>query len=132
MRGKDRGWAIEFARALISLWVAGEHELTERFLDDNPRVVRRVVNHCGRDEVALAVGGGRGGSRGDLELRLLNVLEELLDALELHLVLDGAEHRALLLSVADGQILDGGGNFGDKLVVNGLVDVDALDGDADL
>ena len=108
----------------------GGHDGAEGLLSDDAAVVGRVVDDGRLDEEALALGGGVLAD-GELVAVLLGVREELLDLLVLHLVLDGAEQRAGL-GVTD---LDGLGEVDhllEELLVDALVDVDALGGDTDL
>jgi len=108
----------------------GGHDGAEGLLSDDTAIVGRVVNDGGLNEVTLALGGGVLAD-GELVAVLLGVLEELLDLLVLHLVLDRAEQGAGL-RVAN---LDGLGEVDhllEELLVDALVDVDTLGGDADL
>lgn len=103
----------------------------ELLLLDNLAVVRRVVDNGRLDPEAiflfnLAATGNEVVALG------LAVLEEGLDLLILHLVLDGAQHGTVLVGGAD---LKAGGNLGhcvDHGSVDLLVDVNTLSSNANL
>lgn len=106
--------------------------LTKRLFDDNPRVLRRPVDNRRRNKVAARGRGLHRAARRDLPPLPLNVVKKGLDALVLHRVLQRAVADARLGAVAERVglcVLDHGVA---KLVVDGLVDVDALEAEADL
>jgi hypothetical protein len=103
----------------------------EGLLLDDARVVGRVVDDGGLDEEALGI-GNVGLASGELVALGLAVGEEALDAVVLHLVLDGAEEVVAVVGVADLDGLCEVGHLLDELLVDGLVDIDALGGNADL
>ena len=114
----------------IRVRLNGKNE-TELLLLDDLAVVGRVVNDGRLEPEAILLLNISTASNEVIAL-VLAVLEEGLDLLILHLVLDGAEHGALLVGSAD---LEAGGDLGhcvDHGSVNLLVNVDALGGNADL
>lgn len=108
----------------------GGDDGAEGLLGDDAGVVGRVVDDGGLDEEALVAGDGVI-ANSELVAILARVVEELLDFLVLHLVLDGAEQGAGF-GVADGDGLGEVDHLLEELLVDALVDVDALGGDADL
>lgn len=94
------------------------------------RVGRRVIDNRRVDEVALFIlilaAGGK-----DVAV-LLAVVEETLDAIVLHLVLDGPDHDALLVTLADLERLGEVDHGFEHGLVDVRVDVDALGGHAHL
>lgn len=100
------------------------------FLDDAGGV-GRVVDDGRRDEVAFPAGQVRGADGEGVALGGA-VSEEAFDALVLHLVLHGAEQVVAVVGVADFDRLGEGDHLRYELLVDALVDVDALGGDADL
>jgi len=108
-----------------------EGRRTERLLGDDARVVRRVVDDRRLYEVAGTLFDLLGAD-GELVTVLLAVLEELLHLLVLHFVLDGSDQDAGLVARADLDALGEGDHGFQEGLVDVLVDVDALGGDADL
>ena len=102
----------------------------EWLLLDDAAVVWRVVDDGWLDVEALA-GCDVWLANGELVALLLGVLEEALDLLILHLVLDWSEQRARVRS-ADLDRLGELDHLLEHLVVDVFVNVDALGGDADL
>jgi hypothetical protein len=114
---------------LVRPWLSW-HNWSERLFLDDTAVVWRVIDDSWLDEETLAVADVCR-TNGELVALVFGILEHVLDLLVLHLVLDGSKERARLW-VAD---LDGLGelNHGlEHLIVDTLVDVDTLGGDADL
>lgn len=115
---------------LIRVRLDGKNK-TELLLLDDLAVVGRVVDDGGLEPEAVLRLDISAASNEVVAL-VLAVLEESLDLLVLHLVLDGTEHGTLLIGSAD---LEAGGDLGhcvDHGSVNLLVDVDTLGGNADL
>lgn len=108
----------------------GGDDGAEGLLGDDAAVVGGVVDDGRLDEEAL-LGGGSFLADGELVALLAGILEELLDLLVLHLVLDGAEEGAGV-GVADLNGLGEVDHLGEELGIDALVDVDALGGNADL
>lgn len=104
---------------------------TELLFLDDLAVVGRVVDDGGlKPETVLRLDISAAGD--EVVALVLAVLEESLDLLVLHLVLDGAEHGTLLVGSTD---LEAGGDLGhcvDHGSVDLLVDVNTLGGNADL
>ena len=109
----------------------GTDRRTERLLGDDARVVGRVVDDSRLDEVAVALLDLLGAD-GELVAVLLAVLEELLHFLVLHLVLDGPDQDAVLVARADFDAFGEGDHGFQEGLVDVLVHVDALGGDANL
>ncbi|KAI3479986.1 hypothetical protein L1887_57884 [Cichorium endivia] len=106
------------------------HDGAEGLLLDELAVLGRVVDDAERVEVAFLLLDLA--SRDEVELLVLGLLEELADLVILHLVVDGTKHDALLVTGAHLEVLNDLGECRLELVVDVLVDVDALGGDADL
>lgn len=79
-------------------WLCRDDGAEWLFLDD-ARVVGRVVDDGGLDEVSLGR-GDVGRADGEFVALGLTVFEESLDLLELHLVLNGAEQVVAVIGVA--------------------------------
>ncbi len=109
----------------------GKGRRTKRLLGDDARVVGRVVDDRRLDEVAGTLFDLLGAD-GELVTVLLAVLEELLYLLVLHFVLDGPDQDTGLVARADLDALGEGDHGFQEGLVDVLVDVDALGGDADL
>jgi hypothetical protein len=121
---------------LVSIFVSQNEKKvsvgrTEWLFLDDPGVVWRVVDDSRLNEKAL-VGVDVRLADGKLVALLLTVLEEALDLLELHGVLDGAESDIGFVAGADLEVLCEADHFLEELLVDGLVDVDALGGNTDL
>lgn len=114
----------------VGPWLGGDNG-AEGLLSDDARLVGRVVDDGRLNEEALA-GCNIGLTDGELVALGLAVGEELLDLLILHGVLDGAEQVVAIVWVSDLDGLCEIDHLLQELLVNGLVNVDALGGDADL
>ena len=115
---------------LIRVRLARNNETKLLFLDDLAVVGRVVDNGRLEPEALLLLDISTAGN--EVVALVLAVLEESLDLLVLHLVLDGAEHGTLLVGSTD---LEAGGDLGhcvDHGSVDLLVDVNTLGGNADL
>ncbi len=104
---------------------------TEWLLGDNPRVIRWVIDDGWLDEVALAL-VDLICAHSELVAVLFTVLEELLHFLILHFVLDRADHDALLVALTNLDTLSEVHHSLEEGLIDVLMDVDALCGDADL
>lgn len=107
------------------------HDGTEWLFCDNAGVLLRVVDDGGGDEVA-GLAGVVLAADSDVPLFLLNVVEECLDLLKLHAVLDGAEEDTLFVALASFEGLGKLDGCFLELGVDVLVHVDALDREANL
>lgn len=108
----------------------GDEILTKLLLPHDFRVIRWVVDDGGGEPEALLVGQRLGPARRDLEAGLLDAPEKPLDAVKVFLVGHGPQERLLVHSGF--KTLHELDERGQELVVDRLVDVDALDGRADL
>lgn len=104
---------------------------TKRLFDNNPALVGWVVDDGGCDEESLSVRNVLATS-GDLVLVLGHVLEESLDALVLHRVLNWSEVDALVIWSSDLEVVGKLGHGLESLLVDGFVDIDTLGGNAHL
>lgn len=105
--------------------------LTKRLLNDNAGILRWSVNDR-RGNVEPVGRGLNLAADGDLPPLLLDVVEEGLDAVVLHGVLERAVADAGVGAVAEGVGLDVLDHGVAEFFVDGLVDVDALEVQADL
>ena len=108
-----------------------EKRLTERLFDDNSALVRWVVDDGRCDEVSLSARDVLATS-GNFVLMLGDVLEETLDTLILHRVLNRSEMDTLVVWAADLEVGSELGHGLEGLLVDGFVDIDTLGGNADL
>ena len=106
--------------------------LTERLLDNDPRLLRRVINNSRSNKVSTVRLRVHLAASGNLPTLLLNIVKEGLDAVVLHRVLQGTVADALLRTVAKSVGLDVLDHGVSELAVDGLVHVDALEVEADL
>ena len=104
---------------------------TERFLLDDSRLVRWIVNDRRLDKVALRLLYIRHANCKFVALRL-GVCEKVLDLIVLHRVLDGANHDSLFVARADFEALGEVYHCINERPVDAFMDVDALRGHADL
>jgi len=105
--------------------------LTKRLLHDDSAVVWRVVDDCWSDEVTLS---GRHILTTDSKFVLVfaDVLEEALDTLVLHRVLDGSEVYTFIIWTTDLEVRCKLGHGLECLLVDRFVNVDALRSDTNL
>lgn len=103
---------------------------TKRFFGDNLGVIFRVVDNSRVNEVAIGI--CRLSTNRHLVSMLLDVVEECLDLLVLHRVLDGAKEYAVFGSIAHFQRLGVSNHSVAEFIVDGRVDVDALEAEANL
>ena len=114
----------------VGPWLCG-HNGAEGLLLNDAGVVWRVVDDSGLDEVALCC-GNVGLAHSELVALGLAVFEEALDTVVLHLVLDGTKKVVAIVGVADLDVLCEVDHLLNELLVDGLVNIDALCGNADL
>jgi len=115
---------------LIRVWLNGQDQ-TELLLLDDLAVVGRVVDDGGLKPESILLLDICAASDEVIAL-VFTVLEESLDLLVLHLVLDGAEHGTFVVRVANLEASSDLDHCVDHGSVNLLVDVDTLGGNADL
>lgn len=133
MRAEGR-WDLKtrtYQHHSIGLFSLYPNILTKRLLNDNPRVLRRSIDDR-RSNVESISRGLNLAADGDLPPLLLDVVEEGLDAVVLHGVLERAVADSCFGAVAEGVGLDVLDHGVAEFFVDGLVDVDALEVQADL
>jgi hypothetical protein len=108
----------------------GQGELTEWLFLDDSGVLLWLINDGRLHEVALAAIDLTTNSY--LLARLLDVIEEATNTLELHLVLDGAQEDTALVPLTVLQGLGELNSGSEELVIYALVDINALQGQANL
>lgn len=71
-------------------------QLTKRLLDNNPRLLRRVINNSRSNKVSTVRLRSHLATSSNLPSLLLNIIKEGLDAVVLHRVLQGTVADTLL------------------------------------
>ena len=117
---------------ISTMTIKWNRRLTERLFNNDSRILWRIINNGRSNIISVLRRRLKLSTSSNLPTLLLDVLEESLDSVVLHLVLNRAMTGFFGGTVAEFVVLDVLDYCVAELFVDGFVDVDAFDIEADL